>query len=167
VIDLLTFFLDLLDVFLDFYLLLSSLEGIGVEKFAVECSYLLSILEKLAVGLGKLLFFKFLLEFTLLLIHFSALELLLLELFVPLLLLAFFEILEVISPLIRALLTLLKLIGGLVLLAISCIVTKLQLGIRFALIFILINSSWVIVIPALDVIRKLYFYFYYNQLFQS
>lgn len=156
-IDLLSLLLDVLDVLLDLQLLLSALESIGEEKFAIEASDLLGILEKFGVGLGEFFFFKFLLEFALLLINPSSLELLFLELFVPLLLLPLLQILEVIRPLVSPLLTLLIEICGLVLLAIGCINKNLRLGIRLARIFILISSSWVIVIPALEVIKKLYF----------
>lgn len=118
---------------------------------------MLGILEKLGIGLGEFFFFEFLLEFALLLIDPPSLELLLLELFVPLLLLSLLQILKVIRPLVSPLLTLLIEICGLVLLAIRCIDKDIRLGIKLARIFILISSSWVIVIPALEVIKKLYF----------
>lgn len=156
-VDLLSLLLDLLDVLLDLQLLLPALESIRKEKFAIQPSDLLSILEKLGVGLGEFFFFEFLLEFALLLIDPSSLELLLLELFIPFLLLSLLQILEVIRPLISPLLTLLIEICGLVLLAVGCIDKDIRLGIKLARIFILISSSWVIVIPALEVIKKLYF----------
>lgn len=157
VVDLLSFLLDVLDVLLYFQLLFSALEGIREEKFAIQTSDLLGILEKLGIGLGEFFFFEFLLEFALLLIDPPSLELLLLELFVPLLLLSLLQILKVIRPLVSPLLTLLIEICGLVLLAIRCIDKDIRLGIKLARIFILISSSWVIVIPALEVIKKLYF----------
>jgi len=50
VIELLSFLFDVLDVFFDLELLLSSLESIREEKFAIESSDLLSILEEFGIG---------------------------------------------------------------------------------------------------------------------
>lgn len=114
-------FLDLLNIILDFDLLLPPLEGVRVQKFAIESAHLLCILEQLGVGLGELLLLDFLLELALLLVDASALELLLLELFVPLFFLALLEVLEVVGPLVRPLLALLEQVCRPVLFCVGCV----------------------------------------------
>jgi hypothetical protein len=59
--------------------------------------------------------------------------------------------------LISALLTLLILIVGTILLVIAYIAVQLPDGIKLARIFILVSSSWVMVIAPFDDIQKLYF----------
>lgn len=51
-VDLLTLFLNVLDIILDFYLFLSALEGVRVEELAVESTHLLCVLEQLGIGLS-------------------------------------------------------------------------------------------------------------------
>ena len=114
-------FLDLLNIILDFDLLLPPLEGVRVQKFAIESAHLLCILEQLGVGHGELLLLDFLLELALLLVDASALELLLLELFVPLFFLALLEVLEVVGPLVRPLLALLEQVCRSVLFCVGCV----------------------------------------------
>lgn len=96
-------------------------------------------------------------EFTLFLIDPSAFEFLLLELFVPLFLLSLLEILEVVSPLVSPLLAFLIEIGCPVLLSVGWIIRVVQLGMRLALIFILISSSWVMVMAPFDDIQEVIF----------
>jgi hypothetical protein len=118
VVELFSFLFDVIDVFLDLQLLLSTLESIREEKFAVESSDLLCILEELAVGEGQFFLFLFQLESFLLLIYFSTLELLLLEFSIAFLLFSFFEVLGVVNPLVGSLLALLILMNGKVLISV-------------------------------------------------
>ena len=72
-VKLLSFLFDVLNVLFDLELLLSSLERIRKEKFAIESPDLLCILEEFAIGLSQLFFFLFLLEPFLIFIYFSTL----------------------------------------------------------------------------------------------
>jgi len=121
VVDFFALFLDLLNIILDFDLLLPALQRVRVQKFAIEGAHLLCILEQLGVGLRELLLLDFLLEPALLLVDASALQLLLLEFFVPLLFLALLEVLEVVGPLVRPLLTLLEQVCRSVLFCVGCV----------------------------------------------
>ena len=56
-IELISLLLDVLTILFDLKLLLSALEGIGVQKFAVESSDLFRVLEEFVIGNGKLNFF--------------------------------------------------------------------------------------------------------------
>ena len=51
-VELFSFLLDILDILSDFDLLLSTLESIGKEKFAIETSDLLCALEEFAIGMS-------------------------------------------------------------------------------------------------------------------
>ena len=106
VVELVSLLLDVLAILLDLKLLLPALEGIRVQKFAVESSHLFRPLEEFVVGNGELDFFFMKLEASFFLIYFPAFELLLLELSEPLLLLPFLEVLGVVDPLVGALLAL-------------------------------------------------------------
>ena len=105
-IELLSLFFDVFQVIFYFDLLLPALERVRVEKFAVESSDLLCILEELVIGDGKLFFLVLGLEDSFLFIDFAALELLLLELPKALLLFPFLEVFRVVDPLVRSLLAL-------------------------------------------------------------
>jgi hypothetical protein len=157
VVVLFPLFVDVLDVVLDFYLFLSTLESVGVQEFTVESSDLFGLLEEFSVGFGEFLFLDLVLELLFLLVHSSSFELLLLELFEPLFFLAFFEILEVVAPLVRAFLALLVEIVGAVLLGVAWIGAGLPEGMRLARIFILVSSSCVMVMAPFVDMRKLYF----------
>jgi len=157
VIKLLPLFINIFDVVFNFYLLFSSLESIWEQKFAIESADLFCLLEELCVGFSKFLFLDLVLELLLLLINSSSFKLLLLKLSISLFLLPLFKVFEVICPLISALLTLLILIVGTILLVIAYIAVQLPDGIKLARIFILVSSSWVMVIAPFDDIQKLYF----------
>jgi hypothetical protein len=107
-VDLFTFLFNFLDIILDFYLFPTTLDGVRVQKLAVESPDLLGILEKFSISLCKLFLFDFLLEFSLFLIDPPAFELFLLELFEPFFFLSLFEVLEVVGPLIGSLLAFLE-----------------------------------------------------------
>ena len=138
-VGLLTFFLNFLNIILYLDLLLSPLQCVRVQQFAIECSHFLVLLEQLDIGLGQLLLLDLLLELAFLLIDASSLELLLLELFEAFFLLALLEILQVIGPLISPFLTFLEQVCCSVLFGVGCVGTEIQVGMRFALIFILTN----------------------------
>ena len=106
-VELLSLLFDVLHVLLDLQLLLPALEGIGVQKFAIESPDLLGVLEEFLIGNRELLLFLLELEASFFFIDFPAFELLLLEFPEALLLLSFFEVLGVVDPLIGPLLALL------------------------------------------------------------
>ena len=116
-IELLPLLLDVLHIFLDLQLLLPALEGIRVQKFAIKSPDLFRVLEQFLIGNRQLLLFLLELEASFFLIDFSAFELLLLEFPEALLLLSFFEVLWVVSPLIGPFLALLILMDSQVVLA--------------------------------------------------
>ena len=57
VIELISFLLNVLAILLDLKLLLPALEGIRVQKFAVESSHLFRVLEEFIIGNSQLDFF--------------------------------------------------------------------------------------------------------------
>ena len=141
VVELVPLLLDVLAILLDLKLLLPALEGIRVQKLAVESPDLFGALEELVVGNSELDFFFLKLEASFFLIDFPAFELLLLELSKPLILLPFLEVLGVVDPLVSTLLALHMLVGCQVVLSFYVLIGIIRLGMTFALIFILTSSS--------------------------
>lgn len=105
-IELFSFLLDVLHILFNLELLLSALEGIWVQKFAIESPDLFWFLEEFAVGNGKFFFFFLLLEEFFFLIYFSPFELLFLKFSKSFFLFSFFEVFGVIDPLIGSFLAL-------------------------------------------------------------
>lgn len=155
-IELLTLLIDVLNILFEFYLFLSPLQSVREKKFTIKATDLFDVLEKFGIGFGEFFFLLFLLEVFLFLINTSALELLLLKLFVSLLLLSFFEVFRVVYPFISPLLALLILIICSIFFRISWMRWLLPLGSTLALIFIFHNSSWVIVMAPFDDIEVIF-----------
>jgi hypothetical protein len=86
-----------------------------------------------------------LLEFPLFLINAAAVQLLFFEFFESLFFFPLFEILGIVRPLVSAFLALLQLKDWVIVLCIGCIAYQIRLGSKLAFIFILVNSSAVIV----------------------
>lgn len=129
-----------LDVGLEFELVLALQKGIRVQELAVQSFDFLLGHEDLLVGFADLLPLEGFLEESLLLVDSAAFELLLLELPKPLLLLSFFDVLDVVGPLARPLLALLVQFQ-LPILVVGCVRLFLRAEIRSARSFIPISSS--------------------------